>query len=42
VAGDVDAVVEHVTRRMQDYLPGDDLLFLAQLSVEPVRAKIAG
>ena len=31
------AVTERVTQAMQRYLPGDDLLFLVQLSVPPMR-----
>ena len=35
------AVTEQVTQAMQRYLPGDDLLFLMQLSVPPMRRILA-
>ena len=35
-----DALVEAVTGRMKKFLPTDDLLFLMQLSVEPMRARL--
>jgi 8-hydroxy-5-deazaflavin:NADPH oxidoreductase len=39
--GDMEAVSRRVTGRMREYLPGDDLLFLMQLSIEPQRAGLA-
>jgi len=36
-----DALVSAVTAQMQTFLPGDDLLFLMQLSIEPMRARLA-
>jgi glyoxylase-like metal-dependent hydrolase (beta-lactamase superfamily II) len=36
-----DALVSAVTAHMKTFLPSDDLLFLMQLSVEPIRAKLA-
>jgi glyoxylase-like metal-dependent hydrolase (beta-lactamase superfamily II) len=35
---DPDAATQQVTARMQEYLPGDDLLFLMQLSIPAVRS----
>jgi glyoxylase-like metal-dependent hydrolase (beta-lactamase superfamily II) len=35
-----DAFVEAVTRRMKQYLPGEDLEFLMRLSVEPTRLRL--
>jgi len=35
------AATERVTQAMQQYLPGDDLLFLMQLSVPPMRQLLA-
>jgi len=35
------ALVDAVTAAMRAFLPGDDLLFLMQLSVEPMRARLA-
>jgi hypothetical protein len=35
------AATEQVTQAMQRYLPGDDLLFLMQLSVPPMRQVLA-
>jgi glyoxylase-like metal-dependent hydrolase (beta-lactamase superfamily II) len=37
---DPDAAKKNVVRRMTDYLPGDELQFLMELSVEPVAAKL--
>jgi glyoxylase-like metal-dependent hydrolase (beta-lactamase superfamily II) len=36
-----DALVSAVTADMKTFLPSDDLLFLMQLSIEPMRAKLA-
>ncbi len=36
-----DAVTAAVTSRMKAYLPGDDLLFLMQLSIGPMRSALA-
>jgi len=36
------AATERVTQAMQRYLPGEDLLFLMQLSVPPMRQLLAG
>jgi glyoxylase-like metal-dependent hydrolase (beta-lactamase superfamily II) len=36
------ALVDAVMQRMHEYLPGEDLAFLSQLSVEPVRDKLLG
>lgn len=35
------AITQTVTQRMQAYLPSDDLLFLMQLSVPPMRERLA-
>ena len=35
-----DALVDAVTARMKEFLPKDDLLFLMQLSVEPMRVRL--
>ena len=37
---DGDALADHVTTRMQQYLPGEDLLFLLRLSVAPLQARL--
>jgi hypothetical protein len=34
------ALVQDVTRQMKSYLPTDDLLFLMQLSIPPVRQQL--
>jgi hypothetical protein len=36
-----DALADHVTAAMKEFLPSDDLLFLIRLSVEPMRARLA-
>ena len=36
-----DALADAVTAAMKEFLPGDDLLFLMRLSVEPMRARLA-
>jgi glyoxylase-like metal-dependent hydrolase (beta-lactamase superfamily II) len=36
-----DALADAMTARMKEFLPGDDLLFLMRLSVEPMRKRIA-
>jgi glyoxylase-like metal-dependent hydrolase (beta-lactamase superfamily II) len=37
---DPDAAKDHVVARMTDYLPGAELRFLMELSIEPVAAKL--